>query len=147
MFDGVISGGLQRAATVHAGVGKILTPFLTPRSSSLRHLRRVMRKQQKEADLEHDRIVATENIAPGDVVPSVVPVVKKITKSESMARGLVAKPSIRTVAARSSPVKASVLGGDRYTTMPTKMRSRTMAGVKPAGPRAALGASNAMNRA
>lgn len=62
---------LQRATTV-AGVGKILTPCLTPRSSSLRHLRRVMRRQQKEAEVEGVRVAAAENIAPGDVVPSVV---------------------------------------------------------------------------
>ncbi len=98
----LVTGGLQRAATVHAGVGKMLTPCLTPRSSSLRHLRRVMRKQAKEADLEHERVVAAENIAPGAVVPSVI-----VPRSKEVL-GLTAKPSIRTVATvgrSTSPMK------------------------------------------
>ncbi|CDR99509.1 hypothetical protein [Sporisorium scitamineum] len=57
---------LQRAATVHAGVNRTPTlhPCLTPRSSSLHHLRRVLRKQQKQAHLEQERVTAAENIAP-----------------------------------------------------------------------------------
>lgn len=67
-LNGVVASTLQRAATVHGA----LTPCLTPRSSSLRHLRRVMRKQAKEAEVEQNRVVAAENIAPGTVVPSVI---------------------------------------------------------------------------
>ena len=118
-LDGVIANGLQRAATVHAGVGKVLTPCLTPRSSSLRHLRRMMRKQQKEANLEQVRIVAAENIAPGAVVPSVVP--QQAQGAEEQG-----KPSIRTVATRAAP------SPDKYTTLPAKTKQR------PAGPRPAL---------
>ncbi|EST05498.1 SAP domain protein [Kalmanozyma brasiliensis GHG001] len=114
---------LQRAATHAAGVGQILTPSLTPRSSSLRHLRRVLRKQQKQAELEHDRVAAAENIAPGDVVPSVIQQGKYFDKAET---------SIRAV--------NSSFGLSRARTM----------GVRPAGPREALTSSrmttSALNR-
>ncbi|SNX84415.1 uncharacterized protein MEPE_03124 [Melanopsichium pennsylvanicum] len=128
-FEAVKVGGLQRAATIHAGVGKVLTPSLTPRSSSLRHLRRVMRKQQKEAEVEQGRVVAAENIAPGDVVPSVV---------HKAAHEMEEKPSIRTVAK-----SESVSGCDKCTTMPADMRIKIKMGIKPAGPRSALMASRA----
>lgn len=121
--------GLQRAATVHAGVSKVLTPCLTPRSSSLRHLRRVMRKQQKEADLVQVRVVAAENIAPGDVVPSVVIASNTqalvSNKPDTVQDEQVAKPSIRTVAVRSSPTKLLPL-------------NTTQTVPRPAGPRAPL---------
>ena len=143
-LDSIANGGtndnlVRRAATVHGSVGRTPpTPCLTPRSSSLRHLRRVMRKQQKQADLEQVRIAAAENIAPGAVVPSVV----HHTKSDEQEH----RPSIRTVASRSSPTKSMV---ERYATLPGKMQStpglRGM--VRPAGPRAALVASRAVTSA
>lgn len=75
---------MQRAATVHGA----LTPVVTPRSSSLRHLRRMMRKQNKDAQIEQDRIAAAENIDPNTVIRSVVP--KPASASPD-------KPSIRAV--------------------------------------------------
>lgn len=118
--------GLQRAATMHAGVGALM-PSLTPRSSSLRHLRRVMRKQQKQAEVDHERVAAAENISPGKVVPSVI----KPTTSE-----LQYAPSIRTVAkVQPSP--------DKYTTLPLKGRTA----ARPAGARSALVTSHATTSA
>ncbi|SPO25439.1 uncharacterized protein UTRI_03142_B [Ustilago trichophora] len=143
-LSNVVASGLQRAATVHAGVGKILTPCLTPRSSSLRHLRRVMRKQQKEADLDPVRIAAAENIAPGAVVPSAVPATKSFVAKQD------AKPSIRTVAVdRGSPLKREA-SPNKYTTLPVKMMRTTRgvgAAARPAGPRAALVATRATTSA
>ncbi|KAJ9479072.1 hypothetical protein PHBOTO_002566 [Pseudozyma hubeiensis] len=139
----LVTETLQRAATIHAGVGKVLTPCLTPRSSSLRHLRRVMRKQQKEADLEQVRVAAAENIAPGDVVPSVLlgPAGVKSAHSTISKESVLAKeeqdvnPSIRTVATRAaSPNKM-------HHTTPRSMAAR------PAGPRTALVASRATTSA
>ncbi|KAI3475912.1 hypothetical protein L1887_62672 [Cichorium endivia] len=118
--------GLQRAATMHAGVAALM-PSLTPRSSSLRHLRRVMRKQQKQAEADHERVAAAENISPGKVVPSVI----KPTTSE-----LQYAPSIRTVA----KVQPST---DKYTTLP--LQGRTAA--RPAGARSALVTSRATTSA
>ena len=146
-FEGALATGLQRAATVHAGVGKVLTPCLTPRSSSLRHLRRVMRKQQKEADLEQVRVAAAENIAPGAVVPSVI--LAKAAKPHEPVHDTV-QPSIRTVAKSSSPAKREA-SPDKYTTLPAKMRTRVVgAAARPAGPRAALvttrATTSALNR-
>ena len=132
-LSGIVASTLQRAATVHGA----LTPCLTPRSSSLRHLRRVMRKQAKEAEVEQNRVVAAENIAPGAVVPSVILAKRDMQQKEF---GLSAKPSIRTV-----PGGAS---GDGFTTLPAKTRTRTVGGAaKPAGPRAALVSSRATTMA
>ncbi|GAC93511.1 hypothetical protein PHSY_001076 [Pseudozyma hubeiensis SY62] len=139
----LVTETLQRAATIHAGVGKVLTPCLTPRSSSLRHLRRVMRKQQKEADLEQVRVAAAENIAPGDVVPSVLLGPAGVNSAQStiskqsvlMAEEQDVNPSIRTVATRAAS--------------PNKMHSTTPRSLaaRPAGPRTALVASRATTSA
>ncbi|CCF52927.1 hypothetical protein NDA14_004483 [Ustilago hordei] len=132
-LSGIVASTLQRAATVHGA----LTPCLTPRSSSLRHLRRVMRKQAKEAEVEQNRVVAAENIAPGAVVPSVILAKRDMQQKEV---GLSAKPSIRTVPGGASE--------DGFTTLPAKTRTRTVGGAaKPAGPRAALVSSRATTMA
>ncbi|KAJ1025353.1 hypothetical protein NDA13_004166 [Ustilago tritici] len=132
-LSGIVASTLQRAATVHGA----LTPCLTPRSSSLRHLRRVMRKQAKEAEVEQNRVVAAENIAPGAVVPSVILAKRDMQQKEV---GLSAKPSIRTVPGGASE--------DGFTTLLAKTRTRTVGGAaKPAGPRAALVSSRATTMA
>ncbi|SAM82035.1 uncharacterized protein UBRO_04297 [Ustilago bromivora] len=132
-LSGIVASTLQRAATVHGA----LTPCLTPRSSSLRHLRSVMRKQAKEAEVEQNRVVAAESIAPGAVVPSVILAKRDMQQKEV---GLSAKPSIRTVPGGASE--------DGFTTMPAKTRTRTVDGAaKPAGPRAALVSSRATTMA
>ncbi|CBQ73078.1 conserved hypothetical protein [Sporisorium reilianum SRZ2] len=141
---------LQRAATVHAGVGSapMVTPCLTPRSSSLRHLRRVMRRQQKQADLEHERVAAAENIAPGDVVPSVANTQSVVPPQHTHKEaGVVSKPSIRTVAVRGSPAK-TLASAERFASVPNRLqRFPGATGARPAGPRAALVASRATTSA
>jgi len=114
-----------------------------------------MRKQQKEADLEQVRVVAAENIAPGTVVPSVASSTPQQSTVQSDGKhGLSMKPSIRTVAARGTSPLKTVANTDKFTTMPAKTRTRALgtagAGVRPAGPRAALVTSlattSALNR-
>ncbi|TKY85805.1 hypothetical protein EX895_005346 [Sporisorium graminicola] len=145
---------LQRAATIHAGVGStMLAPCLTPRSSSLRHLRRVMRKQQKQADLEHERVAAAENIAPGAVVPSVVVNTPSTSDSASLQQtpqrgeGVVGKPSIRTVAVRAASPTKSLAGAEKFASVPNKLQRAPGTVGRPAGPRAALVASRATTSA
>ncbi|CDU22705.1 uncharacterized protein SPSC_01335 [Sporisorium scitamineum] len=146
---------LQRAATVHAGVNRTPTlhPCLTPRSSSLHHLRRVLRKQQKQAHLEQERVTAAENIAPLHVVPSVAnhhqhPSQQREYEHEheheqEEEEEQAGKPSIRTVAVRASPNK-SLGSAETFASVPNRLQRAQGAMVgRPAGPRAALVATRA----